>query len=467
METDEAAAVLARAERGAMQSAAGCGKTTVLSTAVARHGRGRELILTHTHAGVDALRRRLAKLGAPAKGFELETIAGWALRLASSFPRTAQLSNLKPQTDDDYSSVYRGACTLVGLKPIKEILQASYSGVYVDEYQDCTVEQHALIVALSSMLPCRIVGDPLQGIFGFRGTQIDWDRHVAKVFDEIPGPTVAWRWQRTNPELGVWLQEVRTRLLARERISLRGAPVRWVNTNTAATRRAKQLTACFDSAKMDGDSVVAIHRWANQCHDTASKLKGVFTCVEPIDVGDLFQFAERIDTTSGLARALAVLDFAGKCMTSIRTELGTIRRAFSENRVPTVRKHKAQLDALLNVAEVGEPSAILTALDMLANTDSAVIYRRELLHEMQRSVRAYGAGEAPSLNDAAWIVRNRTRRTGRHPARCVLGTTLLVKGLEFDHCVVLDADKYDPKNLYVALTRGSKSLTIVSGSDNL
>ena len=38
---------------------------------------------------------------------------------------------------------------------------------------------------------------------------------------------------------------------------------------------------------------------------------------------------------------------------------------------------------------------------------------------------------------------------------------LLVKGLEYDHAVVLDADSLDAKHLYVAMTRGSKSLTII------
>jgi DNA helicase-2/ATP-dependent DNA helicase PcrA len=37
-----------------------------------------------------------------------------------------------------------------------------------------------------------------------------------------------------------------------------------------------------------------------------------------------------------------------------------------------------------------------------------------------------------------------------------------VKGLEFDNAVVLDADGFDAKNLYVALTRGAKTLTVVS-----
>ena len=46
-----------------------------------------------------------------------------------------------------------------------------------------------------------------------------------------------------------------------------------------------------------------------------------------------------------------------------------------------------------------------------------------------------------------------------------LGTTLLLKGLEFDHVIVLDADKLRKKeDLYVALTRAKKSLTILSHS---
>lgn len=169
-------------------------------------------------------------------------------------------------------------------------------------------------------------------------------------------------------------------------------------------------------------------------------------------------------STSGLARALAVVDFAGKCMTSVRTELSTVRKAFALNRVPTVKKYKTQLDALLKVAAGDDPRAIFAALDALTSIKGVVVYRRELLHEMQRAIRTYAGGEAPSMGEAAWIIRSRTRRTGRRLPRCVVGTTLLVKGLEFEHAVVLDADGYDVKNLYVALTRGSKSLTIVSRS---
>jgi len=52
-------------------------------------------------------------------------------------------------------------------------------------------------------------------------------------------------------------------------------------------------------------------------------------------------------------------------------------------------------------------------------------------------------------------------RPTRH--KKLIGTTLLVKGLEFDHAVILDAGSLNAKDLYVAMTRGTKSLTIIGG----
>lgn len=45
-----------------------------------------------------------------------------------------------------------------------------------------------------------------------------------------------------------------------------------------------------------------------------------------------------------------------------------------------------------------------------------------------------------------------------------MSRTLLIKGLEFDHALVLSADELDARNLYVALTRGSRSLTVLTAS---
>ena len=80
----------------------------------------------------------------------------------------------------------------------------------------------------------------------------------------------------------------------------------------------------------------------------------------------------------------------------------------------------------------------------------------------------HSANPAMSLEEAA----SKYQREFRHKGRPVsyprlIGTTLLVKGLGFDHAIVLDAASLSRKELYVALTRGSKSLTIISSSARL
>lgn len=464
MAMDEAT-TLASSKRSAMVAAAGCGKTEVIAAAVAQCVGPRELILTHTHAGVEAIRRRLRKFDAPAKSYEVDTIAGWALGLARAFPQTSGLSNDQPRSNTEYSDVYAAAARLLSLPPIHEVMRASYSGVFVDEYQDCTLQQHELVVALRDVLPCRILGDPLQGIFNFGdNVSIRWDEHVVPSFDDLAGPTKPWRWANSNLALGVWLQDVRTRLEQGQEIDLHNAPVEWVDGSDPQTKLKKQISACYRAANHSGESVIVVRQWPNQCHEIASRLGGRFSCVEAIDTKDLYEYATRFDESTGCDRAVAVIDFAGKCMTKALTELKTIRSGLEQNRFPKVQKHADCLDALRAVSESRSLAPIDAALYRISKISGTVIYRWELIREMARSINAVKFGEADTLANAAWIVRNRARQRGRQLPRCAVGTTLLVKGLEFDHAVVLDADAHNRENLYVALTRGSKSLTIVSKS---
>jgi len=91
-------------------------------------------------------------------------------------------------------------------------------------------------------------------------------------------------------------------------------------------------------------------------------------------------------------------------------------------------------------------------------------YRWELLRDFQGGLRAFIAGDAESLSEAVWSIRDLSRRIGRSLPRRVIGTTKLLKGLEFDTAIVLDAQTLRRKDLYVALTRASKRLIILSGS---
>src|SRR5712671_3725162 len=74
--------------RGLVTAPAGCGKTELIARTIARHkGPKPILVLTHTNAGVAALRGRLNRAAISAKNYRLATIDGWAMRLISTFPK--------------------------------------------------------------------------------------------------------------------------------------------------------------------------------------------------------------------------------------------------------------------------------------------------------------------------------------------------------------------------------------------
>src|SRR6185503_6569895 len=72
---------------GTVVAPAGCGKTHAILKAAERYqGKKPLLVLTHTNAGVAALRSRLTKAGVRHGNYRLGTIDGWAMRLIRQFP---------------------------------------------------------------------------------------------------------------------------------------------------------------------------------------------------------------------------------------------------------------------------------------------------------------------------------------------------------------------------------------------
>lgn len=95
-------------------------------------------------------------------------------------------------------------------------------------------------------------------------------------------------------------------------------------------------------------------------------------------------------------------------------------------------------------------------------------YRRDLLYRFLNVLKIHVDGQAATLVEAGILYQREMRHSGRPIShRKLIGTTLLVKGLEYDHAVILDADSLDAKDLYVAMTRGAKSLTIIGTARHL
>ncbi|MGH2705368.1 MAG: hypothetical protein ACRDJ4_09805 [Actinomycetota bacterium] len=125
------------------------------------------------------------------------------------------------------------------------------------------------------------------------------------------------------------------------------------------------------------------------------------------------------------------------------------------------------IEALIEVAGNPTVSSIPAAMTKIEQIAGGVLYRRELWREMARSVRTFATENRPTLPGAAWHVRDRGLHAGRRVEHRTVSRTLLVKGLEFDHAIVLNGDVHNAANLYVAITRGSSSLTILSNGSSV
>jgi hypothetical protein len=461
---------LAQSKRSYLIAAAGCGKTHLIAEAVAKHAAGLQLILTHTHAGIDALRRKLRALGASPSSFHLDTIAGWALRYAVSFPATSGLTVTKPK-NAEWVGVYEAAAKLLSRARIHEIVRASYTGVYVDEYQDCTVEQHKLILKLADILPCRILGDPLQGIFGFgSNVLVNWDTDIAGNFERLADLSTPWRWKQNGPpELGDWLQCAREKIQNGQPIDLMSVPpkaqVRWVCLPSNKNMQYQlQLKTCREMRNEAGN-ILAVHQWEPQCNKLVNFLAPMYGNIETIECDDLMKSAEAISSSTGIDRVDAVVEFAAKCLTGVHQELGTILKVLHKGRGQAKPyKRQIQLNLLQVVLNTNSLALVLPAIEGIKAIPGVTAYRRELYFAMCQSLREFATGKHDTLADAAWAVRNRTSRVGRKIRRRTIGRTLLVKGLEFDHCLLLNADSLRARDLYVAITRATQSLTILSGN---
>jgi DNA helicase-2/ATP-dependent DNA helicase PcrA len=187
--------------------------------------------------------------------------------------------------------------------------------------------------------------------------------------------------------------------------------------------------------------------------------------MEPVDSPDLMAWARKLEAAHGTARATTVIDFAKLCMTEVGSRLGSAAAAFATGRTPSVgaaTREPAALTALAAAATDNDAASLRRAMRAIDAIPGRVLHRRELWTEMDRALARSEAEPGKALVEHAWRVRDVGRQRGRRVDARSVSRTLLIKGLEFDHALVLDADSLDTNNLYVAITRGSSSLTVLS-----
>ncbi|HEY9685919.1 MAG TPA: UvrD-helicase domain-containing protein [Coleofasciculaceae cyanobacterium] len=465
---------IAKLANSILVAPAGYGKTHTIANAVAHHSEGKQLILTHTHAGVGVIRDRLKEMASSQK-YHIETIAGWMKKYTCSFPVLSDLKHPEPTTDQEWADIYRSFLKLLNKKAIQDIIRVSYSGAFIDEYQDCTDIQHQAITKLSSIIPCRILGDPLQAIFNFRSeVPVNWIEDF-KEFEPIPTLTIPWRWYENSRALGDWVDEVRDLIDSNQAIDLSNAPSEHVSVilmkkpipkidpKGYAIYLNRVLKTCRETAKQSG-KVIAIHDVPAVSAFFCKKLGGLYSMIESVEAPDLADNIEPILTNQGIERVKAVIEFASLCVTQINT-MKPVIEGLEKNKVPKRKGLAEQTYCCIRVKEHNSPNEVIQLLRVLLNVPDAILYRRELYFDMIKALQEFSSGRYENPREAAHAVRNITRQAGRRTWRCCMGSTHLVKGLEFDHSIILEAQSFKEKNnLYVALTRGVKSITIITDS---
>jgi hypothetical protein len=188
--------------------------------------------------------------------------------------------------------------------------------------------------------------------------------------------------------------------------------------------------------------------------------------MEELEGKNLRDVATAADTGNGLKLAAAVVAFSFRSFAKLPPSLKPKSKAMAQGSFPKYNQGTAIAPVLTRLESLVETPSAETLSDVMDEVEAlgGTLFRKEAWYDMRRAVRAWRDGSAPSLGDAVRLVRDKARFIGRRSVVHSVSRSVLIKGQEFDECVVLGAHNLSAKELYVAMTRPQVCLTILSDS---
>ncbi|WP_308066911.1 UvrD-helicase domain-containing protein [Microtetraspora sp. AC03309] len=451
-----------------MELPAGGGKTWLLVDTIRQvaNQAGKALVLTHTNAGVHSIQNKMRDLGVDPKAAHVGTITSLAFELVRSYSRIAGLEVPEIPDWDNSVQYVEGAQRVLRNRHVRDVLTISYSHLLIDEYQDCSLAQHALVLELAQAIPaCAVFGDRLQGIFGFRDTLVDWQTDVLAHFPPFTVKYVPHRWVEHNQPLGIWLHQIRDLLQPGSQVAF-NADLPTGVTFVPATQQKFELREAALRSRPEGETVVIIAPPdKGSARLAAGRLNGAYTTME--DIGGTFMM-ERLAELEGSQPgqfALWLAHVAKKCFSGYSKVDQTVLNRLQKGKTvsglsrPGLERTLAALD---NVLSNPTFETLSTSMRAIGAAKEARLHSREAWNDMATALGHCGPGTERSPKDELGRVRDRLRHGGRRPSGRVVSRTALIKGLEYDHVIISDLDRLtDHCNLYVALTRARKTVTII------
>lgn len=459
--SEEVYEAIARSSSGFVELPAGCGKTEAIVRTVGTYCSDPQLILTHTHAGVDALRQRFRKHQVPTNRYHVDTIAGWAWSWVRKYPVNAAYEG--PGDIPEWNDVYAGMSNLLVRDFVKQGVLNSYAGVIVDEYQDCTVPMHELIVQLKCLLPCRVLGDDLQGIFGFRDDPLVGWTDVQGVFaNDLGTLETPHRWINAgNENLGRWLLRERPAFRQRHEPDLGGSTVD--RTRVQYGDLGKELLRLTEERAGKICIIGPKARRLNAAVETVL-VKRAYRVLEPNDLTALRDLILALADGAAVEKADAAIKF----FSDAHGGLSPDTKIFIANVLKGEggRPRRADRRALYDAHRQGTtPILLADLLDHVAGINGVSCKLRESVSALKCILEEHIDSGTDLKALYAEEIARRKYHSRSSVFRCI-GSTLLVKGLEFDHAVILRDPNWQQswgnyRDLYVALSRGSKSVSLI------
>lgn len=455
---------------------AGFGKTHTIAECLKNiRNKEKQLILTHTHAGVASIKEKIKKEGISNSIFEVETITSFAQKYVLAFYTGNDLPN---QEDSKfyYPFIVEKGITLFKLKPIRQIIFNTYKGLFVDEYQDCNVSQHNLVLSLAEILPTHILGDFLQGIFGFNGEQlVDLNDPLAmKGFIdakyELDKPQ---RWLNgNNVALGADLKSIRDKLIGKNEVDLTkysSIELKLINEQdlyNPMTNYCQQIRNLLKEK-----NVLLLHPDSTSVYPRLKILKTFnnrFKLVEAIDDKEFYTLAKEADLLTRENIRINLLVICKKLFNKTGVDYWFNEKGLKKKKKPEDKAQIISIEGQINLLEKKFSLFQFAKLLKDVKTLSEIkCYRKELFITFCKAIEDAELQQI-SVSESMNNKRNQTRRIGRKIYGKCIGTTLLTKGLEFDTVAILNAHKFEcPKHLYVAMTRASKRLIVFTDKSTL
>lgn len=458
---------LNRTSRGVIVAPAGHGKTHLVAARVKKaESDERLLVLTHTNVAVRALRK---SIGTEARAtVRIETLDALSLRVAAAFPQKSGVTIGSGEHDTDWENCIRpGAISVLENSAIRQAFTDSYTGIIVDEFQDCTAQQIALIGLLSKDIATVVLGDPMQSVFQFVPNEvIDWNLRTSghPYLGELKVP---WRWKK-NPQLGQWILASRKLLADDKPVSItETSPIEICSIRTPVEQGgiSKLLqslegkTAVISGESRNPNRVIGIakgNRWG-RCE--------VFETASPVELFTLAQ-AHQDDTT--VAQTLAIIAFAKKCMTHVSKVSGLASCLRNLEKSGTVGRSKSEIaQKLTQFLEAPSGRSAAAILGSLRNDKKTHIFRPTLLRLAVRTYSILAATNCVGFAGSLSEVLQERKYVNEHPRGPVVGTPLRMKGLEFDNVVITDPHCFTSvEQLYVAISRPSCRIIFVEELEN-